>query len=54
MTHGAGSISPKEGAVVPLQLVSNPQDGGLYVWHDGTRVPWDGPDPRGYIDKIVV
>ncbi|CAH4036454.1 unnamed protein product [Pieris brassicae] len=52
MTHGAGSVTPEEGAVVPIKLALNPENGGLYVWHDGTVVPWDGPDPRGYIDNI--
>ncbi|CAK1546685.1 unnamed protein product [Leptosia nina] len=53
MTNGAGSITPEQGAVIPLQLALHPENGGLYVWHDGSRVPWDGPDPRGYIDRIL-
>ncbi|CAG4962367.1 unnamed protein product [Colias eurytheme] len=53
MTKGVGSISPDDAAVVPLQIALNPEDGGLFVWHDGSRVPWDGPDPRGYIDKML-
>ncbi|XP_038219325.1 carbonyl reductase [NADPH] 3-like [Zerene cesonia] len=53
MTKGAGSISPEDAASLPLQIALNPEDGGLFVWHDGSRVPWDGPDPRGYIDKIL-
>ncbi|RVE53504.1 hypothetical protein evm_001874 [Chilo suppressalis] len=50
MTRGGGSITPEQGAVHALRLVLQPEGGGLYVWHDGTPVPWDGPDPRSYID----
>ncbi|KAM3958827.1 carbonyl reductase [NADPH] 3 [Aphomia sociella] len=50
MTRGGGNISPEQGSKQPLRLALKPERGGLYVWHDGTTVPWDGPDPRGYID----
>ncbi|XP_063835101.1 carbonyl reductase [NADPH] 3-like [Ostrinia nubilalis] len=51
MTRGAGSVTPEQGAQLALKLVLDPPGTGLYVWHDGTVVPWDGPDPRGFIDK---
>ncbi|CAG9796153.1 unnamed protein product [Diatraea saccharalis] len=50
MTRGGGSVTPQQGAVHPIRLALKPEGGGLYVWHDGTPVPWDGPDPRTYID----
>ncbi|XP_052753155.1 carbonyl reductase [NADPH] 1-like [Galleria mellonella] len=50
MTRGGGNVSPEQGAMQPLLLALESQTGGRYVWHDGTEVPWDGPDPRGYID----
>lgn len=53
MTRGAGSLSPEEAAGVPLQTALYPGMGGMYVWHNGQVVPWDGPDPRGYIDGKV-
>ncbi|VVC89257.1 unnamed protein product [Leptidea sinapis] len=53
MTKGLGTITPEDAAKVPLEVALEAEDGGLYVWHDGTRVQWDGPDPRGYIDNIL-
>lgn len=50
MTRGSGSISPEDAAVLPARLALRPTSGGQFVWHDGTSVPWDGPDPRGFID----
>ncbi|PZC81907.1 hypothetical protein B5X24_HaOG211693 [Helicoverpa armigera] len=50
MTRGAGSISPDDAAALPVKLALNPWGAGLYVWHNGSEVPWDGPDPRVYID----
>lgn len=50
MTHGVGNISPDEAAQTPLRIAFHPEQGGMYVWHNGQTVPWDGPDPRGYID----
>ncbi|XP_022837155.1 carbonyl reductase [NADPH] 3-like isoform X2 [Spodoptera litura] len=50
MTRGGGSITPDDAANVPVRLALTPWGAGLYVWHNGTVVPWDGPDPRGYID----
>lgn len=43
-------MTPEESAKVPLHWAMEPEGEGLYVWHNGTVVPWDGPDPRGYID----
>ncbi|XP_046974204.1 carbonyl reductase [NADPH] 3-like [Vanessa cardui] len=54
MTRGAGTVSPEQAAQVALKLALTPETGGLFVWHNGTPVPWDGPDPRGYIDKKPV
>ncbi|CAH0731575.1 unnamed protein product, partial [Brenthis ino] len=51
MTRGAGTLSPEEAAGAPLQTALYPGTGGMYVWHNGQVVPWDGPDPRGYIDE---
>lgn len=50
MTRGGGSITPDDAADVPVRLALTPWGAGLYVWHNGTVVPWDGPDPRTYID----
>lgn len=50
MTHGRGSITPEEGAVTSLKLALETSTGGQFFWNNGTVVPWDGPDPRGYID----
>ncbi|KAJ2940995.1 hypothetical protein O0L34_g13120 [Tuta absoluta] len=50
MTRGGGDRSASQGAVEPLKLALEDHPGGLYVWQDGQVVPWDGPDPRGYID----
>ncbi|XP_013193359.1 carbonyl reductase [NADPH] 3-like [Amyelois transitella] len=50
MTHGAGDVSPAAAAEHPVRLALEPQAGGLYMWRNGTTVPWGGPDPRGYID----
>lgn len=50
MTHGVGSIAPDDAAKIPLKIAFYPEQGGMYVWHNGQNVPWDGPDPRGYID----
>ncbi|XP_034836811.1 carbonyl reductase [NADPH] 3-like [Maniola hyperantus] len=50
MTRGAGSVTPEQAAEVALKAALQPPGGGLYVWHNGVVVPWDGPDPRGYID----
>lgn len=50
MTRGGGTITPEEGAVTPLKLALETSTGGQYFWNNGTVVPWDGPDPRGYID----
>lgn len=50
MTRGGGSITPDDAADVPVRLALTPWGAGLYVWHNGTVVPWDGPDPRAYID----
>ncbi|XP_047540617.1 carbonyl reductase [NADPH] 3-like [Vanessa atalanta] len=50
MTRGAGTVSPEQAAEVVVKLALTPETGGLYVWHNGVTVPWDGPDPRGYID----
>ncbi|KAL0859548.1 hypothetical protein ABMA27_010692 [Loxostege sticticalis] len=53
MTRGAGSVTPEQGAELALKLLVESCESGLYVWHEGTVVPWDGPDPRGYIDGKV-
>lgn len=50
MTRGGGSITPDDAADVPVRLALTPWGAGLYVWHNGTVVPWNGPDPRAYID----
>ncbi|XP_050357184.1 carbonyl reductase [NADPH] 3-like [Nymphalis io] len=50
MTRGAGTVTPEQAAEVALRLALMPEAGGLYVWHNGATVPWDGPDPREYID----
>lgn len=50
MTHGAGNVTPAAAAEGTLGLALGPGRGGLYLWHNGRPVPWDGPDPRGYID----
>ncbi|KAG6450588.1 hypothetical protein O3G_MSEX006673 [Manduca sexta] len=50
MTRGVGNVTPEDAAEVPLKLALQPEGSGLFVWHNGTPVPWDGPDPRGYID----
>ncbi|KAI5645952.1 short chain dehydrogenase domain-containing protein [Phthorimaea operculella] len=50
MTRGGGDRTAEQGAVEPLKLAVGDHSGGLYVWQDGQVVPWDGPDPRGYID----
>ncbi|CAH2099143.1 unnamed protein product [Euphydryas editha] len=54
MTRGAGTVSPEEAAKCVLKLALNTKVGGLYVWSNGDIVPWDGPDPRGYIDGKIV
>ncbi|XP_049881909.1 carbonyl reductase [NADPH] 3-like [Pectinophora gossypiella] len=53
MTRGGGDRSPEQGAEAPLMLAleQNPI-GGRFVWHNGTTVPWDGPDPRVFIDGM--
>ncbi|XP_072946076.1 carbonyl reductase [NADPH] 1-like [Epargyreus clarus] len=53
MTKGAGNVTPEDAAEVPLKVALNPQAGGQFFWHNGQTVPWDGPDPRGYIDGKV-
>ncbi|KAH9634742.1 hypothetical protein HF086_017525 [Spodoptera exigua] len=50
MTRGGGSITPDDAANVPVELALIPCGAGLYVWHNGKAVTWDGPDPRVYID----
>lgn len=50
MTRGGGSIDPEEAAEVPLKLALEISTGGQYFWNNGIVVPWNGPDPRGYID----
>ncbi|CAH2060735.1 unnamed protein product, partial [Iphiclides podalirius] len=51
MTRGSGNVTPEDAAKVVLNVaLEQTTTGGQYVWHDGTVVPWDGPDPRGYID----
>lgn len=50
MTRGAGTVRPEEAAKVVLKFALNAKSGGLYIWSNGEIVPWDGPDPRGYID----
>ncbi|CAG5037633.1 unnamed protein product [Parnassius apollo] len=50
MTRGSGSVTPEQAAKVVAKLALEPERGGLYVWHNGDIVPWDGPDPRAYID----
>ncbi|KAL4712491.1 hypothetical protein ACJJTC_007507 [Scirpophaga incertulas] len=50
MTRGAGSISPSQGCRHAVRLALAPDRSGCYIWHTGAQVPWDGPDPRGYID----
>lgn len=50
MTRGAGTVSTEEAAKVVLKFALNAKSGGLYIWSNGETVPWDGPDPRGYID----
>ncbi|CAK1595442.1 unnamed protein product [Parnassius mnemosyne] len=52
MTRGSGSVTPEQAAKVVVKLALEPEGGGLYVWHNGAVVPWDGPDPRGFIDNI--
>lgn len=50
MTFGAGNISPSDAATVPVSLALEATSGGRYVWHNGQDVPWNGEDPRKYID----
>ena len=50
MTRGGGSVTPEDAASLPVKLALEPWGEGLYVWHSGKEVPWDGPDPRVYID----
>ncbi|XP_039761334.1 carbonyl reductase [NADPH] 3-like [Pararge aegeria] len=50
MTRGAGSVTPEKAAEGALECALQPAGGGLYVWHNGAIVEWDGPDPRGFID----
>ncbi|XP_032524909.2 carbonyl reductase [NADPH] 3-like [Danaus plexippus] len=50
MTRGAGSVTPDQAAQICVDLALNPDGGGLYVWHNGAKVQWDGKDPRSYID----
>lgn len=50
MTRGGGSVTPEDAAILPVKLALEPWGEGLYVWHNGKEVPWDGPDPRVYID----
>lgn len=54
MTRGVGTVSPEEAAKVVLKFALNAKAGGLYIWSNGEIVPWDGPDPRGYIDGKAV
>ncbi|XP_037966008.2 carbonyl reductase [NADPH] 1 [Plutella xylostella] len=49
MTGGAGQVSAGAAAALPVRLALAARAQG-YVWHDGRAVPWDGPDPRGFID----
>ncbi|KPJ05804.1 Carbonyl reductase [NADPH] 1 [Papilio xuthus] len=50
MTRGSGNVSPDEAAKVVVKVALDSESGGRYFWHNGDVVPWDGPDPRGYID----
>ncbi|CAB3233130.1 unnamed protein product [Arctia plantaginis] len=50
MTFGAGTLSPSDAASVPVSLALEATFGGRYVWHNGQDVPWNGEDPRKYID----
>lgn len=51
MTRGSGNVSPEQAAKVVVKVALDSENGGRYMWHNGNVVPWDGPDPRGYIDK---
>lgn len=51
MTRGAGNVTPDDAAEVVVKLALDPPGSGLYVWSNGNAVPWDGPDPRQYIDE---
>ncbi|XP_045539678.1 carbonyl reductase [NADPH] 1 [Papilio machaon] len=50
MTRGSGNVSPEEAAKVVVKVALDSENGGRYFWHNGDVVPWDGSDPRGYID----
>ncbi|KAJ8707408.1 hypothetical protein PYW08_010660 [Mythimna loreyi] len=50
MTRGGGSVTPEDAATLPAKLALEPWGKGLYVWHNGEEVQWDGPDPRVRID----
>ncbi|XP_068624775.1 carbonyl reductase [NADPH] 3-like [Battus philenor] len=50
MTRFSGSVTPEQAAKVVLKTTLESQSGGHFFWHDGSIVPWDGVDPRVYID----
>ncbi|KPJ19288.1 Carbonyl reductase [NADPH] 1 [Papilio machaon] len=50
MTRGSGNVSPEEAAKVVIKVALDSENGGRYFWHNGDVVPWDGSDPRVYID----
>ncbi|XP_041983370.1 carbonyl reductase [NADPH] 3-like isoform X2 [Aricia agestis] len=50
MTRGGGKVTPDLAAELVV-TVAMETAGGVYVWSNGQRVPWDGADPRGYIDN---
>ncbi|XP_061724680.1 carbonyl reductase [NADPH] 1-like [Cydia pomonella] len=54
MTHGAGNITPAAAAKVPAGLALRPPGSGLFVWHNGSAVAWDGRDPREVIDGKIL
>ncbi|KAI8425697.1 hypothetical protein MSG28_011500 [Choristoneura fumiferana] len=51
MTRGAGSVRPRTAAGLPARAALRPPR-GQFLWHTGAAVPWDGSDPRGYIDGM--
>ncbi|XP_028025738.1 carbonyl reductase [NADPH] 3-like [Bombyx mandarina] len=53
MTRGAGNVSPEQAAKLVTEIALNSKAGGLYIWHNGDTVNWNGPDPRGFIDGKI-
>lgn len=51
MTKFKGAMSPEEGAKAAIYLALEAPDDvkGVFMWHDLTIVPWDGPHPTTYL-----